>query len=241
MSKIPKNPSEIFQEITGDYQGVFGDDLIAIILYGSGASGDYDYKKSDINFLIILSEAGINSLSKCLPLVRKWRKRNVTTPLFLTKKYISSALDAFPIEFLGMSMNYQLVFGADVLKEISISENDLRLALEREMRGKLVHLREGFLNTAHSTHDLRLLISKSLATFTTHFSALLKLKKIALPEKRRDIFMKTAEHFGLDTAVFAGLLEIRETRKHLSQDELQVLMEKYIHEIAKLTQIIDQL
>lgn len=241
MSRIPKNPAEIFQEIIGDYRGVFGNDLVTIILYGSGATGEYQYKKSDINFLIVLTEEGINNLWKSLPLVRKWQKRNVTTPLFLTKKYIASALDAFPIEFLGMSMNYQLVHGEDVLKDLLIDEHDLRLALEREMRGKLLHLREGFLNTAHDTHALRMLISQSLATFTSYFAALLKLKNITPPEKRKDIFMKTAERFGLDESVFATLLEIREKKKHLSQDELQALMEKYIFEIAKLTQIVDQL
>jgi len=40
MSRIPKKPEEIFSEITGDYRKIFGEDLISIILYGSGAGGD---------------------------------------------------------------------------------------------------------------------------------------------------------------------------------------------------------
>ena len=88
MSKIPRIPSDIFQQITDDYKKILEDDLISIILFGSGAIGDYQYKKSDINFLIILTEDGINNLKKCLPLIAKWKKRNVSTPLFLTKEYM---------------------------------------------------------------------------------------------------------------------------------------------------------
>jgi len=40
MAKIPQKPEEIFPEITGEYRNIFGDDLISIILYGSGAGED---------------------------------------------------------------------------------------------------------------------------------------------------------------------------------------------------------
>ena len=109
------------------------------------------------------------------------------------------------------------------------------------MRGKLLHLREGFLNAAQNTKHLKMLISQSLAAFTTIFSALLKLKNVELPEKRRNIFDKTAEAFDLDKNVFESLLQVRENKKKLSKQDLHDLMEKYIYEIKKITQIVDQL
>ena len=56
MARIPDKPEEIFQEIILDYKVIFGPDLVSIILYGSGARGEYIPKKSDINFLILLTE-----------------------------------------------------------------------------------------------------------------------------------------------------------------------------------------
>ena len=41
MAKIPHDPKEIFDELTKDYQAVYGKDLVAILLYGSAASGNY--------------------------------------------------------------------------------------------------------------------------------------------------------------------------------------------------------
>jgi len=88
MAKIPKRPEEIFQEFTQDYQAIFRDDLKSIILYGSGARGEYIPKKSDINFLIVLTEVAMDRLRETFPLIRKWRKRRVNIPLFLTDEYI---------------------------------------------------------------------------------------------------------------------------------------------------------
>jgi len=241
MSRIPKDPSEIFTEFTDDVKSVFGDDLVAILLYGSGAKGEYRYKKSDINFMIVLTEGGIDKLSLGIPLIARWRKRNVSTPLFLTEAYIHSSLDSFPIEFLEMQQNYKLVFGKDVLKDIRIRKEDLRIQCERELKGKLLQLREGFLTTAHHADSMKSLIARSVITFAPIFSGLLELKTDVIPPNRREMFAKMAEIFGLDEELFRELLAIRETNPRYSREHLHSIMERYIREISQLTQTIDQL
>ncbi len=240
MAKIPKNPSDIFDEFSTDVKNIFTDDLVSIILYGSAARGEYTYKKSDINFLIILTDQGISNLRKCLSLIPKWGKRNVATPLFLTKNYIEESLDSFPIEFLGMRMHYQLIYGEDVLQAVGVEEEDLRLACEREMKGKLLHLREGFLNAANNTRNMKSLISQSIAAFTTIFSAILSLKAVDLPGKRRELFSKMADEFDLDKKVFDDLMNVRENNVKFSKMDLINLMEQYIREIEKLTDMVDK-
>jgi predicted nucleotidyltransferase len=241
MSKIPKNPEQIFQEFTNDYKSTFGEDLIAIILYGSAARGEYIYKKSDINFLIVLSGQGINNLRRALPLIPKWKKKNVSTPLMLTPNYIQSALDSFPIEFLTMKQGYRVVYGEDILAGIEIQTAHLRLQCEREMRGKLLYLREGFLNTNGNPAQLKRLISLSLPAFSSIFSALIHLKKEDFPGSKRDIFMRTAAVFNLDSKVFETILELKDKKSKLNKEQLNDLMEHYVEQIAKLTDITDQL
>ena len=97
MTKIPQSPEEIFTEFSNNIKQLFNDDLVSIVLYGSGAKGEYVRKKSDINFLVVLTEDGIKKLSGAFALVKKWNKRNVAVPLFLTREYIESSLDSFPI------------------------------------------------------------------------------------------------------------------------------------------------
>ena len=114
MAKAPQDPKEIFQEIISDYKGLFGDDLVAIILYGSATGPDYHPGKSDINFMIILKEAGIEGLDRASDTVKKWRKRKVATPLFLTENYMETSRDVFPIELLTMAASHRCLWKRDV-------------------------------------------------------------------------------------------------------------------------------
>ena len=241
MPKIPKNPEQIFQEFTNDYKNTFGDDLIAIILYGSAARGEYIYKKSDINFLIVLSESGIKRLRGALPFISKWKKRNVSTPLMLTPEYIQSALDSFPIEFMTMKQNYRVVYGEDILAAIEIQPQHLRLQCEREMRGKLLSLREGYLNTNGKSSMIKRLIKATIPAFSSIFSALLFLKDEELPESKRQIFMKTADVFNLDSKVFENILDLENKKPRLKKEQIYDLMQQYIEQVAKLTDITDKL
>ena len=102
MAKTPLKPEAIFKEITADFKNAFEDELISIILYGSGARQDYTPGRSDINFLIVLTPKGIDNLFGAVDAVVKWKKRNVATPLFMTWEDIRASLDSFPVEFLNM-------------------------------------------------------------------------------------------------------------------------------------------
>lgn len=239
MAKIPNSPEEIFEEFTRDVQGVFDSDLTSIVLYGSGAKGEYVPKQSDINFLIVLSSKGIENLDKAFELVHKWQKRNVAVPLFLTCNYINSALDTFPIEFLDMKNAYQMVYGEDVLKDLQIKNADLRHQIERELRGKLLHLREGFLSTGNDREQLREMLAAAVSTFVSIFKGLLYLKGEEIPDKKPQIFEKSARLFGLQDTVLAQLINIKSGEWRGSKVQLQDIAKTFIGEIKKLVEIVD--
>jgi len=241
VSKIPDSPQEIFEEFVSDYQRAFGKDLQAVILYGSGAKGEYVAGRSDINFLVILSRTGIDGLDKALDLIPKWQKRNVAVPLVLTKAYIASAQDTFPIEFLDMHAFHEVVFGEDVLADVQIKKEDLRLQVERELRGKLIQLRTGFLQSGNDREQLKGMLAASVATFLSIFSGLLYLKGAELPQKRQAIFEKTSETFGLQTALFLQVLAVKDGKWQGSRRQLQDMALSYIGEVRKLVEIVDQL
>ena len=241
MAKIPHDPKEIFDEFTKDYQTVYGKHLLAILLYGSAASGSYIRKKSDINFLIVLTEEGIGKLQKSFKIVEKWYNRRVSTPLFLTKSYISSSLDSFPIEFLNMQNSYQLVFGEDVLQELGFDKHHLRLQCEKELKGKLLQLRQVFLESGGKKRNLTFIMGRSLTAFISIFRALLYLKDKAVPTELRNIISLVSQEFGVDENTFETLVQIKEGTAKLSSQALKSLFENYIKEVRKLAYAVDQL
>ena len=241
MAGVPKDPTEIFSEITDDYKSLYGADLISMILYGSAVGPDYRPGKSDINFMIVLSEGAIEGLDKAFKTVAKWRRRNVAIPLFLTEAYIQSSLDVFPIEYLNFQQNHRLVFGNDVLEGLAFKTEDVRLQCEREIKGKLLLLREAFLETMGKGRQLKELIGRSLGALSAIFEALLYLKEETPLTGKRAIIARTCELFDLDGTLFAKLLDLKEEKLKPDRDELRVMFRDYLNQMRKLAQGVDAL
>jgi predicted nucleotidyltransferase len=241
MAKIPIKPEEIFKEITDDFKKIFGKELLSVILYGSGARGDYVPGKSDINFLIILTDAGIDDLAKAMETVTRWRKRHVAIPLFMTKDYVFSSLDSYPVEFLNMKQHYTLVFGEDVLAPLSFQPDDLRLQLERELKAKILHLRKGYLESEGKEKRLRELIKASLTAFIALFNALLTLKHRVVPDTIREVIQAAAPVFGIDVPIFMKCADVREGRDRLASAEIQALFQDYLQEVNRLCGFVERM
>lgn len=241
MAKAPKDPKEIFPEIISDYKGLFGDDLVSIILYGSATGHDYHPGKSDINFMIILTEAGIERLERAFDIIRKWRKRKVATPLFLTENYVETSQDVFPIEYLNFQRHHMVVHGKGILTDLPLKRQFIRLQCEREIKGKLLLLRHAFLESDGKGKAIKDVISQSLGAFAAISVALLYLKGLESPRGRRDKILAMAGAFELDSSIFEKLLDIREEKKKPGADELKRLFQSYLGQIGKLARLVDGL
>ncbi len=241
MGKIPEKPEEIFEDLTNDYKNIFGEDLLSIVLYGSAARGEYVKKKSDINLMIVLTENGLNLLVNALPAVKKWRKAAVAVPLFLTFEYIKSSLDSFPVEFFNIKQSYKVIFGKDFLDEISINKKELRLQLEKEIKGKLIHLREAFFETVDDKRKLEILFSVSLGAFLSMFPTIMYIMNVEIPEKRSELISKSVEILGIDKELFIKLVDIKMGKYKLSKNEGIDIWKKYVEQVRKIAFEIDKL
>jgi predicted nucleotidyltransferase len=241
MAKIPKTPQEVFPEVVEDLKKIYGDGLQSIILYGSGARGDYVPGKSDINFLVVLDENAVDDLEQAQPLIPKWKKRAVALPLIMTKAFIDSSIDVYPVEFLNMKRHYEVVFGEDVLKDLLFDQPSLKLQCERELKGKLMLLRTGFLETAGKAENLQRLMAASITAFLSVFNALLHMRQKDVPRGRREIVAAVADAYGIDAAPFLRCIDLREGKKGLSLGDLKTIFHSYVTEIGKLIKAVDGL
>jgi len=241
MSKIPKNPEEIFGAFCADYEEVFGPDLLSVILYGSCARGEYIPKKSDINFMLVLTEGGIARIGKALKLTEKWSRRAVATPLFLTLAYIETSLDTFPIEMLNFQASYRVLRGKDPLKNLMFDSKMLRLQCERELKGKLLQLREQFLETAGNKGRIKDLIARSLPTFLAIFQGIAHLHGKPAQPDRNKLLDSMQQIISLDRPLFAELYSVKDGKLILNEHDAIKLMERYIEEVRRLALIVDSL
>jgi predicted nucleotidyltransferase len=239
--RVPQSPEEIIPDLTRDYLNIYGDDLISICLYGSGARGDYIPKRSDLNFLIVLTEEGMTRLDKAFKMVARWHRRRVATPLFLTTEYIADSTDAFPLEFLNIKRHYRVVWGKDPLSAIDVRQEQLRLQLEREIKGKLLQLRAAYIASKGWKRNLVHLASQSLTTFVSIFQGILYLQGKEIPHQKSDVIKAIEAETGVAAEPFARLLEVKEGKIKLPAKKMKDLMVNYIEEVRRLASLLDKM
>jgi hypothetical protein len=200
-----KNPNDIVERYVADYRAAFGNNLISVIMYGSAVTHEYRPRHSDINTLIFLDTCEISDLAKCLGIAGKWLGKKVAIPFFMTKEYIATALDSYPIEFIDMRSNYKVLFGEDVLARFNIKKEHVRLQCERELRGIALHLRREYVRTHNGRVALSLLLAASVKRLLPIFKALLVLNDRQIPKLKSDIIMAVEEQYNLGVSVFTEL------------------------------------
>jgi predicted nucleotidyltransferase len=241
MAKTPKDPKEIFEEFTADYKEIYGDDLVSIVLYGSGATTDYRPGKSNLNFIIVLTDNGIENLDKAFPLVKKWRKKKVGVPLFLTEDYLNSSLDVYPIEYLGFQRRHMVVYGKNILEELHFDRECLRLQCEREIKGKLLLLRHAYLESEGRGSGLKQVAIRSIPAFLAIFEGLLHLKDETVPVTKREVIRAGCEAFSLESKVFDRILAIREGEFKPDKRALKELFKQYLNTVRSLALLVDRM
>jgi hypothetical protein len=157
----------------------------------------------------------------------------------MTREYLAGSQDAYPIEFLNMKRRYIVVYGRDVLAELAFDLCHIRLQLERELRGKLIHLRSGYLDTEGSARRVRDLIRVSLTAFVSLFGALLYLKNREIPRDRQHVITAAGEAIGFDASVFLKCEAIRKKTDGFSADEVKIIFRKYLKEVGRLCEQVE--
>jgi hypothetical protein len=241
MAKIPDKPQDVFVPLTEDYKKIFGKDLVSLIIYGSAAGGYYVKGESDINLLLVLTSEGADRLDETLDIVKHWNKRRVAIPWVMTRSFIDNSLDCYPIEFLNLKNNHILIHGEDVLTPLQFKPEDLRLQIEKELKGKLILLRQGYLETEGRSRQIRQLVSRSLTAFISIFNAMIYLKQGNVPRKRRDTIRETARLFKFDADVFLTCVDVKEGTDKLSGVEIAGVFKKYLREVENICNIVDAL
>ncbi len=231
---------EITAGVVRDYQNIYGNRLEAIVLYGECAREDFRSNRSGIQFLLVLDSKGILDLEDSFEAVQRWSGEGVAVPLFLTAEYIKGALDSYPIEFLDMQSAYTVLYGDDPISGLVISRPAVRLQAERDGRGYLLRLRQGYLESGGDAGALRSLVSESLPGFHALFRALLWLLTGERGGSVAEVVRRVCDRFDLKYSLFEEMDDIRKGGKRRGSSMLG-LADSYLEEVRKLVLQIDRM
>lgn len=214
------------------------DDIVSINLFSESAESSWQ-EIDIIKLLVILKEISFEKLKLNLDLVNKAKRKGIVVPLFLTINHINSSSDVFPIEFWDMKDRHVTIYGQDILKDIKIEDMNLRLQCEQEIKGKLIKLRQTYLQIGLRKKEIKRLIYESFQSFIPVFRNMIRLKAIDVPKISKEVLSIFEKEFDIDISVFYKIMSLE--FKQLKGSELEDFFSKYIKVIEEIGRIVDKL
>jgi hypothetical protein len=213
-------------------------DGYSAVLYGSAARGDFVPGRSDVNLMLITDDLSPANLSRLGGAFAGWRKSGYQPPLVILRSEWARATDVFPIEITDMRCGYQVLRGPDPVAALRVAPAELRAALEREFRGKLLRLRQGYVAAAGDPGPLGQLAGQSSGTVLVLLRSLLVLLGREVPQEPAEVAAAAAAGMGIDGEPLLNVVRHRAERGwRCSPGEF----EGYLDAVARAATFLDQL
>jgi hypothetical protein len=180
-----------------------GERLIAVVVYGPAAH-DGEVRGTREHLLLVLRDLELETLRTLAEPVRWWLEHRQPWPRLFSPELLRASADVFPIELLDLASHRRVLHGPDVFADIVIDHAHLRIQCERELREKLMRLREGYVEcrARAPARGLRELLAASYPDFARIFRGVLYLLGTALPERDHDVVTSLCERLDLSPAAF---------------------------------------
>ena len=224
--------------LTAGLKEICGENLCSVVLYGSAAAGD-SVKTSDHNVLVVMRRVEAEDLQALTALCSDWAGNGNHAPLLFARDTLLRSADVFPVEFSDIKQTHKLLYGEDPFAGMEIDPALLRLELERELKSKLIILRENYLVTKGAPAKVDRLMAASVSAFLTLFKAALRLYGETPPAKKLEAVPRLSKHIKFDEEIFAVVWKLKESGKRPDMASSQVFS-RYLTAIQNVTEAVDQ-
>jgi len=211
------------------------ENIVSIVLYGSATGKYFMPKTSDINLAVIFKVLEFRQLKDSLKLINSGASKRITAPLLLSLSHIESSKDTFPVEFIEIKENNILLYGKDVFSGLNIDEANVMLFCKREIEGKIIRLRQAYLEVGLKKKGVEALMKESLYSLIPVFRALLRSRVQNPPVDKEKILLEFCNNNGLAKDIFITILRDRMNDEKIKGEDAEVFFERYLKEIEKIS------
>lgn len=227
-------------DFSASLQAAWGGHLKAIIRYGAAAVHDHSTVPSDQYILIVLDETKASLLALAADPICQWVKKGHPMPFIFDELTFTKSTDIFPIDYLNMRDHHEILWGADMLKDVPINLSHLRLQCESEMQGKLIHLKSEYVLNSLKAKNLLKLMLCTLSDFDRVMVGILHLLKHPTHGGRRQVVTQLAKSADFQTGIFMELYDIHDGKKECNDaSQIQQKFEHYLTALQAITRFVD--
>lgn len=217
-----------------------GENLQAVVQYGSSVSGEFHKNYSDVNLLCVCKRLDADVLRAMHPAVNSWTRQGQPPPMFFAEEELARSADVFAIELLDIQAARQVLYGEDPFVRLEVPTKHHRLQVERELRTNVIRLREQYAVAAEDEKRVQALLMRSISSFATLFGHTLLLLGEPRPVGRHEVIDSLARKLEFDAAPFHRVLELREGKRDAKGLDLHALFRGYLDGVKRVADEVDR-
>jgi len=217
-----------------------GENLTAVVLYGSAVTGEFQEKHSDLNILCVVKQAGRADLERLHPVAEWWMRQGNAAPLVFTMDELTRSVDVFAIEMLDMKRHHRMLYGDDFLEHLNVPMRLHRAQVEHDLRVNWLRLRQAILAAPPKKKTHFGIMLSSLPVFCALFKHALIALGQSMPHGKRAAVDAIAAITGANPSAFHAMLEYREGKRKESQIDIEASLHSYLEFVEVATSEVDR-
>ena len=233
-------------KFTKEIKNKFGQRLKSVFVYGSKANAGVADIDGNADLMIIvenLSGEDIRNISKP---AKKWMggifdKKKNPEPVFMGEKEWFNSADTYAMEYADIKESHKIIYGENLICNIEVKHEDLRLKCETETKNLLMKFRSHYLLYASKPSYLIKSVIPVVKTINAIFKTVLRLKNIEVSNSAHENLNKIAELYTCDRAFYEKILCFKEKYCSMSTKETIEIADKTVEELNKLLDYINNL
>ena len=138
---VPQKLAADIQSFSSSLEVGLAENLVSVVLYGGIVKNDFIKETDRVKIMIVLKEVSVSCLDTISEALISTKRARQIQLLTLTTSDLNTSTDVFPIKFLDMQQDYEVLAGDDVVKGLEVSRDNLRFRCEQEIKNlMLFHL-----------------------------------------------------------------------------------------------------
>jgi hypothetical protein len=228
-------------ELVTQLRTAYGDELHAVVLYGSAAGGEHIPKRSDYNVLVIARSLPAEKLRAAAAVGAAWSESGSPPPMTLTLEEWRGSSDIFAMEYADILERHKILYGEAPFGGVSVSRGDLRLQVEREAMGKLLQFRQGVLAAGNDGRRQVALLEASLSTMMVVFRGAARVAGDDPPADNEALVASIAAKAGFDATPFTRVVRHVRGVEKLNQRDVTPVIDGYLDGLQRVVAYIDRI
>ena len=196
--------------------------------------------KSDYNVLVIAESLPLSSLRAASAIARAWKEAGNPAPLTFTATEWKSSADIFPMEYADILEHHKVLFGQDPMAGIKVNPDHLRLEVEQQTMGKLLHLRKESMAAGGDSKLQLSLLERSLSTLMVLFRAVSRLCGEIPSRNYKTLTEDIAGRAGFDPAPVLKVVQHVRGKEKIPKAEAEAVLSGYLSSLERLVRYVDE-